>query len=324
MKSIKRITSTCMFIAFLLLIFIGTSHAKEDYPIKPFTLMVPFGPGGGSDITSRIIADVAKKHSPQPFIIRNRPGASGTRCVYDLTKSKPDGYTMAFSSNSEGCSALHLLPAKYTLDSYKVICSVDYRSPVVVTKGPWNNLKELVDYSKKNPGKVRAGVPGLGTVARLCGEWLGIEAGVKWTTVPFQGSGPVIPALLGGHVEIAFLWPDVVMGLYKAGDVKILCYISDKRSTILPKVPTSKENGFEVAGGSRHFIIVPNGVPKPTREKLHGIMKNIIEDPEFGKRLAALGNQAYYEDSETSTAFLKEWYKTAGGLYKKLGMIKKK
>lgn len=286
--------------------------------------MIPFGPGGGSDISARILADVARKHCPQPIIILNRPGAAGTRCIYDLTRSKPDGYTTAYSSNSECCSALHLIPAKFTLDSYKVICSVDSRSPVLVTKGPWNTLEELIDYARKNPGKVRAGVPGLGQVARLVGEWLGIEAKVKWTTVPFQGSGPVIPALLGGHVEIAFLWPDVVMGLYKARKLKILCYISDKRSKVLPNVPTSKEYGFNVSGGSRHFIIVPNGVPKPISEKLNGIMKKVIQDPEFVKRLAALANDAYYEDSETCTAFLGEWYKTAGKLYEMLGMIKKK
>jgi tripartite-type tricarboxylate transporter receptor subunit TctC len=285
--------------------------------------MIPFGPGGGSDTSARILVDVAKKYCSQPIIIVNRPGASGTRCIYELTQSKPDGYTTAYPSNSEGCSALHLIPAKYTLDSYEVISSVDSRSPVVVTKGSWNSLEELIAFAKKNPGKVSAGVPGLGTVARLCGEWLGIEAKAEWKIVPFQGSGPVIPALLGGHVDIAFLWPDVVMGLYKSGELKVLCSISEERSKIMPNVPTSKEYGFNVSGGSRHFVIVPNGVPKPIKEKLHGIIKNVVQDPEFIKRLAALGNNAYYETPDKSTAFLKEWYKTTEGLYKKLGMLKK-
>lgn len=286
--------------------------------------MIPFGPGGGSDITSRVISSVAKKYCPQPIVLLNRPGASGTRCIYDLTRSKPDGYRMAFSSNSEGCSALHLLPVKYTLDSYKVICSIDNRSPVVVTKGPWKTLKELIDYSKQNPGKVRAGVPGLGTVARLTGEWLAMEAGVKWKIVPFHGSGPVIPALLGGHVEIAFLWPNVVMGLYKSGDLKILTLMGDRRSEVFPKVPIAKEDGFHVKGASTHFIIVPNGVPKPIREKLYVLMEQVTQDPEFVNRLAALGTDVLFMDSETSTDFLKDWYKTSKKLYEMLGMIKKK
>jgi len=324
MKPIKRITTMWMFISFLLLIFTGISFAVVDYPVKPIAIIVPYSPGGGSDITSRIMASVWKKYSPKPLIILNRPGASGTRGIYDLVKSKPDGYTVAFASNSEACSVLHLVPAKYTLDSYKIICGVDSRLPVVFTKGPWNNLKELIDYSRKNPDKIRVGVPGMGTIARLIGELIAAEAGVKWKMVPFQGGGPLIPAVLGGHVEIGILWHDNVMGLYKAGDLKVLCLMSDKRSKLLPKVPAAKEQGFRVEGNNRHFIIVPNGVPKPIREKLDSLMKKVIEDPEFVKRLATLGNDAGYMDSESCTAFLEEWYKTSGNLFEILGMIKKK
>ena len=324
MKSINRIISMCMFISFLLLIFAGMSFAEENYPIKPVTIIVPFSPGGGSDTTSRIMATVWRKYSPKPLIILNRPGASGTRAIYDLVKSKPDGYTVAFASNGEASSSLHITPAKYTIDSYTVICAVDSRLPVVFTKGPWNDLKELIDYSRKNPDKIRVGVPGMASCARLVADLTASEAGVKWKVVPFQGGGPLIPAVLGGHVDIGFLWHDNVMGLHKAGDLKILCYMSDKRSKLLPKVPTAKEQGFSVEGNDRHYILVPNGVPKPVREKLSVLMKKVIQDPEFENKLAALGNSASYMDSESSRAFIKEWYKTSGRLYEQLGMIRKK
>jgi len=323
MKSIKRITSTCIFIAFLLLMFIGISLAASDYPVKPITFIVPYEPGGGSDIKVRIIANVVRKYSPQPFIVINSPGASGTKAVYELVKSKPDGYTIAFVSDSEGCSALHLIPANYTIDDYTIICCADYISPVITTKGPWNNLKEFIDYARKNPSEIKAGVPGLGTTVRLTGERFAKKAGLQVRIVPFQGSGPLIPAILGGHVEIGYNWPDGVMGLYKSGELKILCYFGDKRSKTLPNVPTAKEQGIDVSGGSKHFIIVPNGVPVPVRERLNGLLKKTIEDPEFEKKLSELANEANYEDAEASKRWLKEWYKTSGELYDMLGMRKR-
>ena len=323
MKSIKRITSTCIFIAFILLMFIGLSIAQSDYPVKPITFIVPYEPGGGSDITARILANVVRKYSPQPFVVTNRPGASGTRAVYELVKSKPDGYTICFGSESEMSAALHLVPTQYTIDDYTIICCADSRSPVFATKGPWNNLKEFIDYARKNPGEIKAGVPGMGTTVRLAGELFAKIAGLKVSMVPFQGSGPLIPAILGGHVEIGYTWADVVMGLYKTGELKLLCYFGDKRSKTLPNVPTAKEQGIDVSGKSRHFIIVPNGVPVPVREKLNGLLKKTIEDPEFETKLTELANEAYYEDAEASKDWMKEWYKTSGELYDMLGMKKR-
>jgi tripartite-type tricarboxylate transporter receptor subunit TctC len=106
--------------------------------------------------------------------------------------------------------------------------------------------------------------------------------------------------------------------------LKFLGYLDDKRSKIFPEVQTAKEYGINVEGTSRNFIIVPKGVSKPIGERLHGIMSQVIEDPEFEKKLAGLANEAYYEDSEGSKAFLKEWYDTTKKLYEMFGMIKKK
>jgi len=158
---------------------------------------------------------------------------------------------------------------------------------------------------------------------RLTGERFAKKAGLQVRIVPFQGSGPLIPAILGGHVEIGYTWADVVMGLYKTGELKLLCYFGDKRSKTLPNVPTAKEQGIDVSGKSRHFIIVPNGVPVPVREKLNGLLKKTIEDPEFETKLTELANEAYYEDAEASKDWMKEWYKTSGELYDMLGMKKR-
>ena len=177
MRSIKRITLSCLFILFLLQIFIGPSYAQEDYPIKPVNLIVPWPVGGLSDIIARIIAEIGRKHFPQPFIVVNRAGASGTAGMQELVNSKPDGYTIAFATNSEGGSSLHILHAAYTIDSYTIICRTGGQPVCIATKGPWNSLKEFVDYTRKNPDKIRAGVPGLGTIVRLTGNSLRLKQG---------------------------------------------------------------------------------------------------------------------------------------------------
>ena len=323
MRSIKTTVSGCLFISLLLILSIRTPYAQEDYPIKPVTLMVSWPAGGLSDIIARIIADKGRKYFAQPLIIVNRPGASGIVGMQELVSSKPDGYTTAFSTNAECASNLHILHATYNIDSYTIICRIGGQSGCIATKGPWNNLKEFVDYTRKNPDKIRAGVAGLATIMRLNAEQFATNAGIKFKVVPFKGSQPNLTALLGGHIEISFMNVPEIISHYKAGEIKILCVLSGKRSEVLPEVPTAREQGFDwPILEATQYIVVPNGVPKQIREKLDGGMKKIVEDPEFQKRTTELGYNPSYAGSETSKALIKAWYKTSEELYNMLGMKK--
>jgi tripartite-type tricarboxylate transporter receptor subunit TctC len=301
----------------------GPSYSQTDYPSKNITILVPYEPGGISDSISRLISDVGRKYSPQPFVVVNRPGASGTTAIFELVQSKPDGYTIAFASSSEASSALHILPAKYTIDSYTVVCQAGNLPVVIATKGPWTNLKEFVEYAQKNPDKIRAGVPGLGTVVRLTGERFVNSAGLKLKIVPFQGSGPLLPAVLGGHVEVAFMNVPEISPQYKAGELKVLCVFGDERSKSLPGAPTAKEQNFDISGGASHFILFPNGVPPAVRDKMDSIMKKVIEDPDFQKRTSELGYTAFYRNAEGAKAFIRDWYALSEKLYSSLGMKKR-
>jgi tripartite-type tricarboxylate transporter receptor subunit TctC len=300
-----------------------TPYAQEDYPIKPVTIIVSWPVGGLSDIIARIIADKGRKYFPQPLIIVNRPGASGIVGMQELVSSKPDGYTTAFSTNAECASNLHILHAAYTIDSYTIICRIGGQPGCIATKGPWKSLKEFVDYTRKNPDKIRAGVAGLATIMRLNAEQFAIKAGLKFKVVPFKGSQPNLIALLGGHIEISFMNVPEIISQYKAGELKVLCVLSGKRSEALPEVLTAKEQGFDWPMlEATQYIVVPNGVPKQIREKLDGAMKKVVEDPEFQKRTTELGYAPSYADSETSKALIKAWYKTSEELYNMLGMKK--
>ncbi len=323
MKGFKKMMRLLLLGVFFVPPFVGLSHGQSDYPAKPVTILVPYSAGGTSDIISRLIAEIGKKYFPQPFVVVNKPGASGTIAITQLVTSKPDGYTIAFAGSGEACSALHITPTKYRIDSYTIICRVGNQQLLMATKGPWNSLKEFTDYAKKNPGKIRVGVPGLATVAGFVGEQFRKEAGLQWKVVPFEGSGPLIPAILGNHVEAGLLHVQEILSTYKAGELKVLCTFTEQRSKTIPEVPTAKELGFKVSGGTTHFIIVPNGVPRPIINKLDVLMKKVIEDPEFQAKSIEFGYTNFYEDSKASKTFITEWFKTSGELYDALGMKKK-
>jgi tripartite-type tricarboxylate transporter receptor subunit TctC len=310
-------------LAGLLLDLLGAPLIAADYPSKPVTMLIPYKPGGVSDIMGRIFSDVARKYFSQPIVIENRDGASGTRAIYDLVNAKPDGYTMAYMSSSEGASSLHILPAKYTLDDYTILGRAGTMPVTISTAMSWNTLQEFIDYAKKNPGKVKAGVPGLGTVVRLTGELFAKQVGLALKIVPFQGSGPLIPATLGKHVEIGFLNVPEIVPQYKAGGLKVLCVMSEERSPAIPDVRTARELGHDVVGGASHFIVVPNGVPEGIQKILRPMVEKVIRDEDFQKRAKDLGYTASYSDPTKSKTLLKDWYNKSGQLYTELEMKKK-
>ena len=151
----------------------------------------------------------------------------------------------------------------------------------------------------------------MGSTVWLVEEEFAKKMGIKWKVVPFAGTAALVPALLGKHVDIAFTYSHSLMTLYKQGEVKYLCAFSSERSPVIPEVTTAKEQGIDVFGGSGHFIIVPNGVPKPTLEKLDTLMKKVISDPDLVQKTRALGYTVQYEDAATSKAFLKKLFESS-------------
>ncbi len=327
MRKLNRLGRAAVVLLVLTFMMITCNvSAAKNFPAKPITLIVPFSAGGISDLLARLISDVSKKYISQPINVVNRPGGSGTIGINEVVTSKPDGYTLGLGSAGETCSALHLIKAPYNLDSYTPICQIgNSRYALVVRKdAPWNNLKEFVDYVKKNP-KMNVGVPGKGTVQHLTAEYFCQIANIDLNFVPFQGSGPVIPALLGGHVDAAMFNVTEILGMYKAKEVKLLTVFSQKRieTVDLKDVPTVKEQGFNVnVFGGAHFIVAPNNIPSGTLRELRGLMKNIVADEKFVDTLLPMGYGPGYGTTSQSKKFFKEWYEISGGIYQKLGMVK--
>ncbi|SDE41264.1 Bug family tripartite tricarboxylate transporter substrate binding protein [Sporomusa acidovorans] len=296
-----------------------------QFPTKPITLVVPFAAGGVSDLVSRQIAQVGKTYLNQPINVVNRPGGSGTVGTNEVVSANPDGYTLLFGSSGELSSGLHVVKAPYDLSKYTPLAQVGSLRVAVAVKrdAPWNTLKELVDYAKQNPGKLSAGIPGEGTVVHLTGVNFSQKAGISLTTVPFQGSGQLIPSLLGGHVDVGFLNVSEIMNQYKAGEAKILAVFADTRVDAIKDVPTAKEQGIDVAGGASHYIVAPNGLPENVAKALQAALQKTLEDAQFRDFAKNMGYQVVYSDTDKSKKDLQDWYDLTGKIYSDLGMMPK-
>lgn len=218
-----------------------------------------------------------------------------------------------------------MVKAPYGIDKYSPLVQIgSLRVAVAVKKdAPWQNLQELIAYAKQNPDKLSVGIPGEGTVVHLTGVNFSQKAGIKLTSVPFQGSGRLIPSLLGGHVDLAFLNVSEIMSQYKAGEVRLLGVFADTRVEAVKDVPTAKEQGIDIAGGASHYIVAPNGLPDNVAKTLQEALKRVTEDPQFQEFAKNTGYQVIYAETDKSKQDLKQWYETTGKIYTDLGMMPK-
>ncbi|MCO5091846.1 tripartite tricarboxylate transporter substrate binding protein [Bosea sp. (in: a-proteobacteria)] len=242
----KKIWS-CAAAIMAALIGAPSSHAAE-FPDKPVKMIVGFVPGGGSDISARILADILAKEIGQSVVVENKPGASSTLAVDFVSKSQPNGYTV-LHTNSDGIT---LLPALKSTIPYSVPNDFSYISrvlqlPLAITVNkdlPVNSIAELVEYARKNPGKVHYGSSGIGSGPHMAALLLAKQAGIKMVHVPYKGSGGAINDLLGGHLQMALPAVQAVAGHAGNAMVKVLAVTGPKRDPLLPDVPTIAEAGY--------------------------------------------------------------------------------
>jgi tripartite-type tricarboxylate transporter receptor subunit TctC len=295
-----------------------------EYPTKPIELIVPFDAGGISDILARAFADAAQGIISQPVTVKNIGGGSGTIGNYELVKSAPDGYTWLWAANGHIASTLHITEAQYTKDDFIIVNRAGEMSGTVVVPkdSPFNSLHDLIEYAEANPGKLTVGLPGEGTVVALLANMLADEVGVQFEFVPFQGSGPLLPAVLGGHVQAAFMNVPEVRGQVEAGELRALAVLSEQRVDVFPDVPTAVESGYNIAGGASHYIIIPLNVPDEIVAEIDALTKQVYESEKFKQKMADINYQLGYKNGADARAEVDEWYEKTGELYRKLGLAK--
>ena len=282
-----------LFAALLLLPCLALA---QSYPARPVRIVVPFPPGGATDVMARVVAQKLNESWPQQAVVENKPGASGTLGSDLVAKSAPDGYTLLLqgTQHSINLSLYKQLP----YDTLRDFAPVAYIAAapfllVVHPSVPANSVAELIAYIKARPGGANYGSSGVGGAAHLAGEIFKTSAGVQLTHIPYKGAAPAMADLLGGQVPMVFDPIPTSLTQVRSGRIKALAITSARRSALMPELPTVAESGlpgFDVAAW--FGLYAPAATPKDIVAKLNADVNRVLQLPEVKEKFAALGAES--------------------------------
>jgi tripartite-type tricarboxylate transporter receptor subunit TctC len=274
----------------------ATSSAGETYPDRPIRFIVPFVPGGATDIMARTIAAKVNESWRQPVVVDNRAGGGGAIAAVLAAKSAPDGYTWFFgtiSTLATNVAAYRKLPYDPLRDFDPVtVTAITPMFIVVHPSVPAASLAELIALAKSRPGKINYGSSGVGGGAHLMVEYFKMYAGVDLFHVPYKGAGQITTDLIAGQIQLAFSQPPSAVPHVRAGKLRALATTASKRVSALPEVPVMAEaglSGFEAT--SWQGLVLPKGTPSVLTEKILAEIRRILSTPEMRERLVAEGSE---------------------------------
>jgi tripartite-type tricarboxylate transporter receptor subunit TctC len=298
-------TLTRRVLAAGLALMLTCAPALAQYPDKPVKLVVPFPPGGPTDVFARVLSAALGEQLGQQVVIENKGGAGGTVGTEQVAKSKPDGYTLLF-----GTAATHginvSLYAQLPYDPLKdfELVALAGLVPMVLLVSPEQprTLTELIAKLKAEKSKSSYASSGNGTTNHLAGELFKTRAGIEATHVPYRGSGPALQDLMGGRVTFMFDSFGTSLEQIKAGKLYAVVIMADKRSQARPDVPTSAEAGLaDFVGGTWNIVAVPAGTPKPVVDRRNAAINKALVSPTVAERLQQLGIEAITDSTPAST-----------------------
>lgn len=302
-------TTIVRIVAFCAALLITGSASAQQYPNKPVKIIVPFAPGGVTDIAGRVIAQKLSEKLGQQFFIENMGGAGGNLGMANVAKSPGDGYTILIASSSIVVNPSLYKNVPFDVDKDFIPVTKAGGSPnswIVNPSFPAKSMKELIELFKKEPGKYSVGTPGTGTTPSLAIEQLKHSLGLDFVTVPFGGGGPMTTSLLGGHTPIGCGALGNYVNLIKEGKLRALAVTAKKRSPSLPDIPTLDEIGIKgQEGETMTGVFVPAGTPKPIVDLLQKEISAIVNTPDIKARLLELGVEAEGDSSANFAVYVK-------------------
>jgi tripartite-type tricarboxylate transporter receptor subunit TctC len=287
---------TTILSAACLALGMAAASAQEKYPDRPIKVLVPYAPGGATDITARIVGDQIQKITRQPFVVLNKPGAFGLLAIDEMVKAAPDGYTIMIGNVSTNAITPILYKEKMNFDYNKRVTAVtnliDVPAFMLVTTAndfPAKSVAELIDFSKKNPGKVHYGTVGVGSYPHYDMAYFAKRAGdLDLVALPNKnGASGVIQDMLRGDVQAAFLNVASASGQVQAGKFLPIAVVNKTRLQDYPNIPTMKEVGYPDVGTiAWNGLFAPAATPKPVLEALHNIVLQALASPEVKEKFA--------------------------------------
>jgi tripartite-type tricarboxylate transporter receptor subunit TctC len=301
----------------------GEARAQQaEYPSRTVTVIVPFTPGGAADTAGRVIAKGLSDRLGQSFVVENRPGAGSTLGAGIVARAAPDGYTLLAHSTGAVLIAPHLINVPYDpFRSFTPIAMTCQSNSVVAAHPavPFRDIPGLIAYAKANPGKLRFGSSGNGTITHLFGEIFKLEAGIDIEHVPYRGSSPALVDLLAGRVELIF--DTIATEPVRNGQLIGLAVVGEQRSPELPDVPTLREYGYNRGGAVSWFgLCGPAGLPDPIVARLVREIEAICADPETAQAMVRIGLTPKFEAGEALRARWRREYEVFGEVIRRAGV----
>jgi tripartite-type tricarboxylate transporter receptor subunit TctC len=285
------------------------AHAQGSWPDKPIRIVVGFAPGGFTDVLARLVGQKLSERLNTPVVVDNKPGAAGTLGADQVAKAKPDGYTLLLAhsnSNSVAPSLYPKLPYNILTDFTPIIPVAN--TPLILTVNPnvpAKNVKEFIALAKAKPGALRYASSGGGSAQHLAAERFQLATGTEMTHIPYKGSGQAIVDLLSGQVELNFESPPNVMTHAKAGKLRLLAITSNKRSALLPDVPTMAESGVKNAEMLQWFAVMgPAKMPAEITKRLNTEIAAILKQPDVQEKILSQGGEIMGGSPEEFAKFI--------------------
>ncbi len=304
---------------------VATQAFAQTYPVRPVRVVVPFSPGGATDIIARMMANQLSIKFGQQVLIENKPGANTVIGAEYVAKAPADGYTLLFS-NDQTFVLNAVLFSKLSYDpsrDFAPVATVAYLPLTIVVNAslPVSNMKELVVYTQARKGQLSYGSYGVGSQAHIMGEMYKKLTGTDLVHVPYKGSAPAVADVIAGQVLFTFPGIPTIQGFLKGGRLKVLALSGDKRNSLLPDVPTFAEAGYkDLDVGAWYGFVAPAGTPRDIIARLNSTVASIITDPEFvEKSLTAGGMVPMQNTPEQFTAFMRSETQRMGVIIRQSG-----
>jgi len=293
----------------ILLLLITLPVAAQQYPSKPIRLVVPFPPGGPTDVVSRLLAPKLAELLGQQIVVENRGGSGGMIGTEQVAKAVPDGYTIIMGTIG-GLAVAKSLNPRLGYDTLRDLApitqSVSVTSILIVHPSvPAKNVRELLAIAKSSPGKLNYASSGNGTVTHLAGELLKLRGKVSIVHVPYKGGAPALTAIMSGEVDMSYENSLIITPYIRSGRVRALAVTGATRSKLLPELPTIAETlpGYNASGW--YGLLAPAATPKPIIARLHVEAANALHSPDIVAKLASQGAEPVGNTPEEFTAFIR-------------------